>query len=213
MFHEFDIQGVRWVNLEESMAGNCGVFPSPNVVPGSDDKLYDHKHDPAYAYRANSSCKANDRPLTSDAQLQALPSFSFIVPNNCDNAHTYPSHGDCRAYFGTNHGSNQINLADKWVAHVVGVITAADPSVTVFVTFDESTESTHQLLYAAEIGPGISGRDQGRPPLRSLLVLRGDLAEVRPRGHRSERGRHRDAAAPVAKMGGQGVTPVSRATT
>ena len=157
VLHQFDAQGVRWVNLEESMAGVCGVFPSPNVVPGSDDELYDHKHDPAYAYRANSSCKANDRPLRSDAQLQALPSFSFIVPNNCDNAHAYPAHGDCQAYFGTNHASNQISLADKWVAHVVGVITAADPSVTVFVTFDESTTSTHQLLYAAEIGPGIAG--------------------------------------------------------
>ena len=157
LFHQFDAEGVSWVNLEESMGANCGVNPKPNVVPGSSDPLYDHGHDPAYAYRANSSCKANDRPLTSDAQLQSLPSFSYIVPNNCGNAHTFPSGGDCPAYFGTNHGSSRVNLADSWVAHVVGVITAADPSVTVFVTFDESTNSTNQLLYAAAIGPGIAG--------------------------------------------------------
>ena len=157
VFHQFDAQGVRWVNLEESMGANCGVDPIPSVVPGTDVPLYQHTHDPAYAYRANSSCKANDRPLTSDDQLRSLPSFSYIVPNNCDNAHTFPSGGNCPAYFGTNHGSKQINLADKWVAHVVGVITAADPSVIVFVTFDESTDSTHQLLYAAEVGPGITG--------------------------------------------------------
>ena len=157
VFHQFDAEGVSWVNLEESMGGNCGVNPKPNLVPGSSDPLYDHGHDPAYQYKANSTCKANDRPLTSDAQLQSLPSFSYIVPNNCGNAHTFPSGGNCPAYFGTNHGSSQINLADSWVAHVVGVITAADPSVTVFVTFDESTGSTQQLLYAAEIGPGITG--------------------------------------------------------
>ena len=157
LFHQFDAEGVSWVNLEESMGGNCGVNPKPNLVPGSSDPLYDHGHDPAYQYKANTTCKANDRPLTSDAQLQSLPSFSYIVPNNCGNAHTFPSGGNCPAYFGTNHGSSRINLADSWVAHVVGVITAADPSVRVFVTFDESTGSTKQLVYAAEVGPGIAG--------------------------------------------------------
>jgi phosphatidylinositol-3-phosphatase len=156
LYHQFDAEGVSWVNLEESMGGNCGVNPSPNTVPGSNDKLYARGHDPAHAYSGNTTCDANDVPLTSDAQLQSLPSFSYIVPNNCDNAHTYPSGGDCPAYFGTNHGTSQISLADQWVAHVVGVITAADPSVTVFVTFDESTDSTGQLLYAAEIGPSVT---------------------------------------------------------
>ncbi len=157
LFHEFDVEGVSWVNLEESMGGNCGVYGSPNVVPGTSVKLYDRGHDPAYQYKGNSTCPSNDRPLTSDAQLQSLPSFSYIVPNNCGNAHTYPSGGNCPAYFGTNHGSSKISLADSWVAHVVGVITAADPSVTVFVVFDESTDSTQQLVYAAEIGAGIAG--------------------------------------------------------
>jgi Phosphoesterase family len=157
LFHQFDVEGVSWVNLEESMGGKCGVKPSPNLVPGSSDDLYTRSHDPAFLYKANSSCKANDRPLTSDAQLQSLPSFSYIVPNNCDNAHTFPSGGNCPAYFGTNHGSSKIGIADSWVAHVVGVITAADPSVTVFVTFDESTTSTNEWVYAAAIGPGITG--------------------------------------------------------
>ena len=157
LYHQFDAAGVGWVNLEESMGGNCGVDPSPNLVPGSGDVLYANGHDPAYQYRANTTCGANDQPLTSDAQLQSLPSFSYIVPNNCDNAHTFPTGGDCPAYFGTNHGSGAIELADAWVAHVVGVISAADPSVTVFVTFDESTGATQQLVYAAAIGPRIIG--------------------------------------------------------
>ncbi len=105
LYHQFDAEGVGWVNLEESMGGNCGVDPSPNLVPGSGDVLYANGHDPAYQYRANTTCGANDQPLTSDAQLQSLPSFSYIVPNNCDNAHTFPTGGDCPAYFGTNHGS------------------------------------------------------------------------------------------------------------
>jgi len=156
LFHQFDSEGVGWVNLEESMAANCGVEPSANIVAGSSVKLYERGHDPAYLYRANTTCKANDRPLTSDTQLQSLPAFSYIVPNNCDNAHTLPSGGNCPAYFGTNHGSSKVNLADQWVAHVVGAITSADPSVTVFVVFDESTGSTGQLVYAAEIGPGVA---------------------------------------------------------
>ena len=157
LYHQFDAEGVGWVNLEESMGGNCGVDRSPNLVPGSGDVLYANGHDPAYQYRANTTCGTNDQPLTADAQLQSLPSFSYIVPNNCDNAHTFPAGGDCPAYFGTNHGSDRIELADAWVAHVVGVITAADPSVTVFVTFDESTNATQQLVYAAAIGPQMVG--------------------------------------------------------
>ncbi len=163
LYSQFDAQDVGWVNLEESMAANCGVKPSPNVVPGSKDDLYDTGHDPARMYKTNASCKANDRPLTSDAQLRSLPAFSYIVPNNCGNAHTYPSGGNCPAYFGTNHASSKLALADKWVEHVVGVITDADPSVTVIVTFDESSKSTGQLVYAVEIGPGVAaGSKDGR---------------------------------------------------
>ncbi len=160
LYAQFDAEGVGWVNLEESMAGTCGVKPSPNVVPGSKDELYVRGHDPAWLYKANTSCKVNDVPLTSDTQLQSLPTFSYIVPNNCGNAHTYPTGGDCPAYFGTNHAATKLALADQWVQHAVGVITQADPSVTVVVTFDEGTRSTGQLVYAVEIGPRVVAGSQ-----------------------------------------------------
>ena len=197
LFHQFDAEGVSWVNLEESMGGNCGVNPKPNLVPGSSDPLYDHGHDPAYQYKANTTCKANDRPLTSDAQLQSLPSFSYIVPNNCGNAHTFPSGGDCPAYFGTNHGSSRINLADSWVAHVVGRDHRRRP-VGHGLRDVRREHGQHQAAALRGGGrPGDRRWHQGRPALRPLLVLRGHLAGVRARGHGAEQRRHRDAAAAI----------------
>ena len=154
VFHAFDQTSMTWGSFQESMGGNCGV-PSSEVVPGTSQQLYSSGHDPAYLYRANETCAANDVPLTSDAQLGNLPDFSVVIPNMCDDMHTYPSTGTCPGYFGPVHGSSKRLIGDAWLQHVVPMI-LADPNVTVIVTFDEGTAKTGQHVYAVEVGAGVS---------------------------------------------------------
>jgi hypothetical protein len=66
----------------ESEPGNCGNGNGPNI-PGTSVPLYSSDHDPAYAYQSNTTCSANDVPMTSSTFNPAsLPSFSYIVPNS-----------------------------------------------------------------------------------------------------------------------------------
>jgi hypothetical protein len=151
IFHS--LGGTNWIPLEESMGGNCGKLTSA-VVPGTDQPLYVHGHDPAFMYRASDACRVNDVPLTSDAQLQSLPAFAIIVPNSCDDMHTYPTTGTCPSYFGPVAGTGPVRIGDAWVAHVVPILLAAGE--TVFVVFDETGKSDTQRVYAVEVGGGVT---------------------------------------------------------
>jgi len=150
IFHA--LGSANWLSLQESMAGNCGKLSSA-VVPGTNQLLYIHGHDPAYMYRASEACTTNDVPLSSDAQLLSLPAFAFISPNTCDDIHTYPTTGTCPAYFGPVSGATPIRIADAWLSHVVPILLGAGE--TVFITFDESGKNDTQRVYAVEVGPGV----------------------------------------------------------
>lgn len=149
----------NWVSLQESMGGKCGKLTSA-VVPGTSQPLYIHGHDPAFMYRASDSCRTNDLPLTSDAQLQSLPAFAFISPNTCDDMHTYPTTGTCPAYFGPVSATGPVRIGDAWLSHVVPLLLAAGE--TVFVVFDETGQSGTQHVYAVEVGAGVeAGTTEG----------------------------------------------------
>ena len=153
LFRAMDLASRPWLSLEESMTGNCGVHNAAKV-PGTGQLLYVSGHDPAYVMRNNESCATSDVPLTSDAQLSSLPEFTLIVPNACDDMHTYPKTGSCPAYFGPNTGANFIKIGDNWLAHVVPLL-LADPNMTVIVTFDEGLDTSQQHIYTVEVGAGV----------------------------------------------------------
>ena len=154
IFRAFDQASRTWTEFEESMTGNCGITDHQHV-PGSTDLLYTTGHDPAFLYKGNESCTTNDVPLTDDLQLESLPEFTYIVPNECDDMHTYAKTGPCPAYFGPVNGTNFIAMGDQWLAHVVPVL-LGDPGATVIITFDEGIEATAQLIYTVEVGAGVT---------------------------------------------------------
>ena len=157
---------LTWREFMESMPGNCAAGDSA-TVPGTTDPLYTISHDPAYQYRANSTCSINDVPMTTDSFNPAnLPTLSFIVPNQCDDMHTMPGTGEsCPAYFGPNSASNSITMGDRWLAYVVPRL-LAQPRVMVVITWDEgsldSTPAEHVVALAVGAGV-IPGSRDGRP--------------------------------------------------
>jgi hypothetical protein len=150
--------GLTWKEFMESAPGNCATGTSTNI-PGTSVPLYTADHDPAYAYQSNTTCSVNDVPMTSSTFNPAsLPSFSYIVPNQCDDMHTLPGSGQsCPAYFGSNTGSNLISLGDSWLATVVPQL-LAQPGVTVLITWDEGSVSTTPPMHlaAVEAGAGVT---------------------------------------------------------
>ena len=71
----------------------------------------------------------NERPFTdlaSDVAGGRLPTLAFIIPNNCNNAHSCP-----------------FSVADDWLAaNVPAILAAVGPKGVVVVTFDEDDKDT-----------------------------------------------------------------------
>jgi acid phosphatase len=149
---------LTWKEFMESAPGNCADGNSANI-PGTNVALYTADHDPAYSYRGNTTCSANDVSLTSSTFNPAnLPNLSYIVPNECNDMHTLPGSGQaCPSYFGSNPGSNLITMGDNWLAKVVPQL-LAQLGVTVLITWDEGSLSTTppEHLIALEAGAGVT---------------------------------------------------------
>ncbi|HEX3335941.1 MAG TPA: alkaline phosphatase family protein, partial [Jatrophihabitans sp.] len=149
---------LTWKEFMESAPGNCANGNSANI-PGTSTPLYSADHDPAYSYRANTTCNANGVPMTSTTFNPAnLPSLSYIVPNQCDDMHTLPGSGRaCPAYYGSNAGSSLIRLGDSWLAKVVPQL-LAQPGVTVLITWDEWSGGSAPTEHVAtvEAGAGVT---------------------------------------------------------
>lgn len=161
IFRRIDQSPLRWVELNESMKSACGG-KTTQTVPGTTEPLYTTGHDPSWMFRANESCAVNDLPLTSETQLGSLPDFTFLVPNQCDNMHTYAKTAPCPAYFGGVPGRDSVEIGDNWLAHVVPVL-LRDPDVTVVITFDEGSDSSAQHIYTLAVGAGVpAGSVDGR---------------------------------------------------
>ncbi len=167
IFQAIDSTGsLRWKEYMESMQGNCAGGTSGDV-PGTTDLLYTASHDPDYQYHANSTCTANDVPMTTGTFHSAnLPDLSYIVPNECDDMHTLPTGGQaCPAYFGSNSASSLIGLGDNWLAAVVPSL-LAQPDMTVLITWDEGSLRTSPPEHIAtlEVGAGVTaGSRDGTP--------------------------------------------------
>ena len=159
IFGAIDASGgaLTWKEYMESMPSNCGGGTS-GTVPGTTDTLYTADHDPALNFSPNVSCATNDVPLDSSFNPANLPDFSYIIPNECNDMHTLPTGGQaCPSYYGSNTGTNVVNMGDNWLKHVVPQL-LAQPNVTVLITFDEGGldqgEHIATLLVGAGVTPG-----------------------------------------------------------
>jgi hypothetical protein len=161
IYEALDTSDIPWTSFQESMVDNCGAGSS-GTVPGTSVPLYTPGHDASHMFRANDACATNDVPLVSDTQLQTLPDFSVIIPNECDDMHTFPTgdqefpSGTCPSYFGPVSGENKREIGDAWLQHVVPLL-LADPTVTVLITFDEGGRANAQHVYTVEVGGVAAG--------------------------------------------------------
>jgi len=158
VFQAIDATGgaLTWIELEESMTGNCGAG-SAGSVPGTSTPLYTTGHDPAYKWKKNESCATNDVPMNGTTfDPTALRDLTYIVPNECDDMHTLPTGGQsCPAFFGSVSGSNQVTMGDNWLSVIVPQL-LSQPNVTVIITWDEGTKKTGEHIATFEVGAGVT---------------------------------------------------------
>ena len=129
IFHQLQNSGTSWATYEESMPSACYSGAESGTVPGSTDGLYVKIHNPAMYFNninGDPSACAKVVPLTSTFDPNALPAFSYVVPNNCNNMHTQ-STGTCPAYFGTNPNADKITMGDNWLATFVPAVASKRP--------------------------------------------------------------------------------------
>ena len=158
IFQAIDATGgsETWLELEESMPSNCSG-KNTGTVPGTTDYLYTRLHDPANGNKGNNSCAQHDVPLILGAlNPTALPDFTYIVPNQCDDMHTYPTGSQaCPAYFGAVNGASAVAMGDYWLSQVVPPL-LAQPDVLVILTWDEGTKASGEHIATVEVGAGVT---------------------------------------------------------
>lgn len=128
LFRQVRAAGGTEKSYQESMPANC-VLDAQG--------MYAVKHNPAAYYVGGDdrpACLSNDIPLGSfeagqlrhDLDTNALPTFSFVTPNLCDDTH------DC-----------SVPSGDKWLQQWVPLILASSTygagGTAVFVVWDEPT--------------------------------------------------------------------------
>ena len=81
----------------------------------------------------------NERPFTdfaADVAAGRLPALAFVIPNNCNNAHSCP-----------------FSVADDWLAaNVPAMLAAVGPKGAVLVTFDEDDDGTSNRVLTVVVG-------------------------------------------------------------
>ena len=125
LFGQLDSVHRSWRGYDESMPTNCDTESVGN---------YAAKHNPAVYYPALSSvCAASDVPMGSTSGAfataltsGALPAFSFVTPDICDDTH------DCPIATGD-------HWLSTWVPRIVGSPAYRDGEVVLFITWDEGS--------------------------------------------------------------------------
>ena len=132
VFHQLQVAGHSWAEYEESMPTPCFTGGSAGDAPGTSDPLYTAGHNPAIHFRNIKSqsavCKARVLPYTAFTP-SAMPEFSYIVPNQCNDMHS-----KCT-------GKDPVGAGDDWLAANVPAMVAA--GATVILTWDESSGAQH----------------------------------------------------------------------
>jgi hypothetical protein len=142
-------QAPSWLELEESMGGNCG----------GKSIFYKRGHDPAYWYTPIAAqCNVSDIPApTSQTGIVTLPSplpaYTFVTPNLCHNNHFLKG---C-----PQKNTSAANLAamDTWLQGTVQTIAATssymEGRTLILVAFDESSDSSTTRVPMVAVAGGI----------------------------------------------------------
>ena len=145
IFGQVAAAGKSWASYQESMPSPCGQHKGSSA--GGE---YAPKHNPAaYYVPLRSGCSRRIVPLgtpSSGALARALagnalPSFSFITPNLCNDTHDCPvSTGD--AWLG------------RWLPKIVASPAYRSGSTAIFVTWDEGKhgDSDNCTLNTSDVG-------------------------------------------------------------
>jgi phospholipase C len=127
-----DAQKLTWREYAESMPANCSQLNSP-------DGLYFTKHNPFVYFGAitgnngtgSASAYCNSHVVSLgqfwlDLQAGALPSYSFITPDICHDAHSCP-----------------FAVGDQWLSTVVPRVvgTSSFATTALFIVYDEGRSS------------------------------------------------------------------------
>ena len=150
-----------WREFEESMPSVCYSGSGYGVVHGTSVPLYTKTHNPAMQFTSVSSTSLCKKvvPLTPTYfNSSALPAFSFVVPNECNDMHTLPTNDQCPTWNGgSNTTSSEIQMGDNWLASFVPAIAK---TATVILTWDEGSSTDEQVVtvaYGAGVRQGHDG--------------------------------------------------------
>jgi phospholipase C len=147
LFGQLDAAGASWRAYQESMPGPCALKDGSGPDPGG---RYAPKHDPAVYYlplRARCAHTVlplgtpSSGPLARALARRALPAFTFITPNLCNDTHDCP-----------------VATGDAWLARWMPVIVASSAyrsgRTTVFITWDEGEGGSASDCVANTTDPG-----------------------------------------------------------
>jgi hypothetical protein len=140
LFGQVQAAGGQWRSYAESMPNACDRVISGRYAP---------KHNPAVYYPPiTTSCRSWDVPMGGSTgefatalAHRALPSFTFVTPNMCDDGH------DC-----------SLSTADSWLGTWLGRITTSPAyragDTLLLLTWDEGVGSD-QHIATVVIGPTV----------------------------------------------------------
>jgi acid phosphatase len=150
---------IDWAVYEEGMPQPCFGQAAAGAAPGD----YALKHNPATPFRSvyDDSRKCSNVLPLSALDPSRLPAFSFITPNECNDAHSCP-----------------METGDRWLAQHVPQLVAAGADV--LVTYDEGStdlgphgSSGGGQVFAAELGPDVRAGTVVSRPLDHYSLLAG----------------------------------------
>jgi phosphatidylinositol-3-phosphatase len=139
IFHQAQVAGRTWGVFEESMPFNCAAN-NATTAP-----TYKNGHNPAFWYNdlrtPVNTCKTYDVPrspgLNTAIAADALPAYSWVAPNLCDDMHwatscTYPQ-------------ASRVAQGDSWLSTFIPTLTGmpsyAAGRTLIIITFDEGGEA------------------------------------------------------------------------
>jgi phospholipase C len=137
IFGQLTKAGRSWRGYNESMPANCAQTPTA---------LYAVKHNPAAYFTAiSAACATNDIALEGnfarDITAGALPAFSFVVPNRCNDTH------DCSVKTGD-------DWLATWIPRIVNGPNYKAGNTLVVLTWDEG-EGSANLIPTIVVGPSV----------------------------------------------------------
>ena len=159
IFSEVVTAGRGWATYAESMPTPCARYPQGT---------YATKHNPAVYYTAlYPTCLARDVPLgtTHSGPLSralttdALPAFSLVVPDLCNDTHDCP-----------------VAQGDAWLSRWLDLITSsrvyAAGRTAVFITWDEDDSAHGNRVALIAVAPSIGASTTASASFTHLSLLR-----------------------------------------